>query len=169
MNRILALCILTMPLLAWSDVKPFTLTVKTVTDNTQVFQHRGGDIEIFPARRASVVRSAQLPAVTVASVVRSTPLSSKSLGVVFNYAQQQYGTISGEISFMLKANSQVSSVHVTSSSAPKRITTTGVYAVYARTPQAFLDTVRQLQKNQSIAWVQPHIDYVAVVNPSAMQ
>ncbi len=97
------------------------------------------------------------------------PFSSSSHGIIFNYAIQQYGTITGEIAFMMKPQSSVADVHFGSAMSPKKIMASGVYVVNATNPQSFLATLKMLQKNSAIAWVEPTIHYGGVQPPPSLR
>lgn len=172
MRSIIAIVLLTATATsAWGQLHPPTLSVHTVGDRTNVFQHVGSDIEVFPTQRAVRVNNvsgiAQVNAVT--TYPSTTPYSQSLRGVVFNYALQQYGCTIGEVAFMLKPNSSLNQLPLNASMHAKKILKSGVYVVTANTPQNFLDIVRTLQHNAAVAWVEPHIKYEPVQLSSSIQ
>jgi hypothetical protein len=166
---LIALLALASPVVAQQS--PPTLSVRVVGDRTNVFSHRGSDVELFPAQRATTVsvtaEGKQVRAVHADAV--STPFSSATRGVLFNYATQQYGVTTGEISFMTKGQSNLAGVRLDPSLHPKQIMASGVYVVEAKTPQIFLATLRALEKNPAVAWVEPTIQYGRVQVPPSLQ
>ena len=82
-------------------------------------------------------------------------------------ALQEYGFTAGEIAFMLKAGSDLQGVQLSLALKPKKILKSGVYVVTATSPQSFLDTIRRLQSNSAVIWVEPNIEYgAAQISPS---
>ena len=162
MRNMIALVLLaTLSVSASAQTKPPTLSVRTVGDRTNVFQYTRSDIEIFPTQRAAPIATAsggnRMTTMQVESA--ATPFSTSQRGVVFNYALQQYGVTTGEIAFMLKRDSSLSMLQLDPALNPKKIMKSGVYVVTARSPQSFLDTVRKLQQNSAVTWVEPTIEY----------
>jgi hypothetical protein len=158
-------------LIANAQQAPPTLTVRAVGDRTNVFSQAGSDIEVFPTQRATPVPIAvgTLQVNAVHQEAAAAPFSSSSRGIIFNYATQQYGTTTGEIAFMMKPHSSVTDVHFGTAISPKKIMASGVYVVNATTPQSFLATLKQLQRNSAIAWVEPTIQYGRVPIPPPLR
>jgi hypothetical protein len=162
---------LTLALSASAQEKPTTLAVRIVGDRENVFSHRGSDVELFPLQRATPVSVAG-DGKEVSSVHEnaiSTPFTDSERGVLFNYATQQYGVTTGEITFMIGGQSSLADVHLDPSLRPKKIMASGVYVVNANTPQSFLDTLKLLEKSPAISWVEPTIKYGRVQVPPSLQ
>lgn len=146
---------------AWGQLVPPTLNVRTIGDKAQVVNHRSGEIEMLAAQRAVVVTEktgkTRVAALKVSSAEK--PFSPQEQGVVFNYALQQYGLVIGEIAFKLKPSTTTDSIMLGPQFAVTRISDSGVYAIWARTPAEWLQAMRALQGASAVLWVQPTIQY----------
>ncbi|MBN1571259.1 MAG: hypothetical protein JXA73_25715 [Acidobacteria bacterium] len=146
----------------FAQLKPTPRVIKSVTDESMVIDDRGSKLEVFPALRA--VRKMSTSGKGIAhsefTAGKSAPISPRQLGVVFNYAMQVRGYITGEITFKMKDGLQASD-WLDKSSYPglAKLTAPNIYLVVARTPSEFVELTKRLQARTDMEWVEPVVIY----------
>ena len=159
------LCLLVLP--AFAQLHPQAMQRRAVVDPANVLDDRGAKLEIYPARRALPKLNATTHTV-VHQVVRANAtdgIGPKHLGVVFNHAMQQQGYITGEIAFRMKAGQSPVGFSPALYPGLKKIVASGVYVANARTLSEFMAVVKRLQRNPTVDWVEPAVQY----GPSAAE
>jgi hypothetical protein len=143
-----------------AQLRPLARTLATVSDPSMVVMDRGAKLEVFPTRRAvSQVDEASHRLVRrIAVTSATTAFDSGHMGVVFNYARQQQGYISGEISFKVKSGQKFSE---SASRYPglKLVVPPSMYVVNAHTPAEFIGILKDLQNRSDLEWVEPTVSY----------
>lgn len=135
--------------------------LKPIADPSMVVDDRGASLEVYPTKRAYPEADATGRASThrVVTMEVGAPIGPAQLAVVFNHAMQQQGYASGEITFKIKAGHSVSAVRAAGYPGMKRISKSGIYALYSRTPAEFVSLLKQLQKRPDLEWVEPTVVY----------
>ena len=161
MNRILSVTSVSLVALpALADLHPLPTTRRAVADLTNVLDDRGVKLEVYPTRRAIPQLNATTHAVQhhVIAAKAADTIGPRQLGVVFNHAMQQQGSITGEIAFQLKAGLYGGlQSRLYRAEADRRLL--GVYVVNAGTPAEFMAVTKRLQGNSSVEWVEPIVQY----------
>jgi hypothetical protein len=163
MNRtLLGLLVSLLALPACADLHPLPTTPRAVADPANVLDDRGAKLEVYPMRRATAQLSTTTRTV-VHRVIRAQAtdtIGPQQLGVVFNYAMQQQGYITGEIAFKLKAGRSAEDFNAALYPGMKEIIlASGVYVVNTTTPAEFMAVMKRLQGNASVEWVEPTVQY----------
>lgn len=155
----IALAIGSLP--AMAQMLPPARQLQAVSDPGMVVMDRGSQLEVLPLKRAQAVTdpARRMLVHRVFAAAPESAISARHLGVVFNHSRQEQGYFSGEIVF--KPRSGVRLGHLDAAAYPgfRRIVKPDVYAVYARTPAEFLDTLKRLQGRSDLEWVEPTITY----------
>ena len=115
-------------------------------------------------RRANrrVVRDgsdSRVASVDIASSAES--LSFERSGVVYNYALQSYGLISGEISFKVRDGVNPVSFAWGQTPSPQRLVGPTVFVVNAPSLDEFLRVMRMLRGDNRVLWVEPSVEYIS--------
>lgn len=132
----------------------------SVGDPSMVVNDRGTQLEVLPDKRATT-QVDPLGRAVVHRMTRTTtsaPINAKQLGVVFNHTLQQQGYITGEIAFKMKAG-QTLTVSSTPYPGLKKLGTSGLYVVNARTPMEFIKLLKSLQSRTDLQFVEPVVNY----------
>jgi hypothetical protein len=145
--------------------------IQQVVEPANVVMDRGSKLEIFPTQRAvpqsaSFRRAASYVLTTAAA---DAPIGPRYLGVVFNYAMQQQGYISGEIAFKMKTAQAATAFDAALYPGLRKITSSWVYVVNARTPAEFLTLLKRLQSRSDLAWVEPMVTYGSAAPDNAVR
>jgi hypothetical protein len=137
--------------------------IQQAVDPANVIIDRGSKLEIFPTQRAipQTRRSGSADSYSVTTAAAETPIGPRSLGVVFNYAMQQQGYISGEIAFRMKPGYTATGFDSSLYPGLKKVANPEVYVVNARTPAEFLAVLNRLQTRSDLTWVEPIVTYSA--------
>ena len=139
-------------------------SIQQVTDPAMVVIDRGVKLEVLATKRATPRSDGAGRVIShhVVTASAASPIGPRQLGVVFNFAMQQQGFISGEIAFALKKGSTVAELSQALYPGLKRITESAVYVVNARTPLEFIQVLKRLQARADVDWVEPIVNYTAV-------
>jgi len=145
-----------------AQLQPKQRVIQRVQNPSMVIDDRGSPLEVFPTERAipGMSKSGERVVYRVLAKDASDPISPKQLGVVFNYAMQVQGYITGEIAFKFKDNLQPSSsFDAASYPGLAKLTRPNVYLVVARSPLEFIQLVKRLQGRTDLEWVEPIVLY----------
>jgi len=147
---------------SYAQLQATPRVIQTVSDPRMVIDDRGAKLEVLPTRRAAqqMASSGKQVVHSVFAASQSEPISPQQLGVVFNYAMQVQGYITGEIAFKMKDGVQATD-RLDPASYPglAKLTNPNVYLVAARTPSEFVELVRRLQGRNDMEWVEPMVTY----------
>lgn len=143
--------------------------IRQVTDPSMVVTDRGVKLEVLATKRATPRAdvTGRVVSHSVVTASAAAPIGPRELGVVFNYAMQQQGFISGEIAFKLKGGHGAADLSPAQYPGLKQITASGVYVVNARTPREFIQVLKRLQARADMDWVEPTVSYTAAANGGA--
>jgi len=153
---------------SFAQLQPLPRVIQQVADPTMVIDDRGSQLEVFPTLRAtqSVSPSGKRVLNSVFSASQTETISHQQLGVVFNYAMQVQGYITGEIAFKMKGRLQATdNLDIASLPGFAKLTNPNVYIVVARTPTEFVALTKLLQSRPDIEWVEPAVTY-GVLQPA---
>lgn len=133
-----------------------------VIDPEWVVNDRGSNLEIRPLTRATLATDSH-NRISIKKVIQASPssaISATQLGVVYNHAMQQYGYISGEISYIMKSNGDLAS-ELTSLGYPAPTALLGgkIHVVNARSVQEFVKIMSLLQSRNDVETVEPTVTY----------
>ena len=147
-----------------AQLEPRTPAARSVSDPDMLIDDRGAKLEVLPASRAFQQMSASGSGVVVSvfAASESAPISPQQRGVVFNYAMQVQGYITGEIAFkMIGASDPTSTFDAGLYPGLKKLADPNIYIVVATTPAEFVQVTRRLQGRQDVEWVEPIVTYDA--------
>jgi hypothetical protein len=146
-------------------------TLAPITDPAMIVMDRGAKLEVFPTKRAvpATDRAGRQIAHQIVAAGAARPFGPKQLGVVFNHAMQQRGTISGEITFKMKPGKPVKALDRASYPGLQKITDPEVYVVNARTPAEFILLLERLQARPDLEWVEPTVMYGPTIDAPAQR
>ena len=88
------------------------------------------------------------------------PIDANTLGVLFNRSMQTFGYFNGEIVFKVKVGQRVKKINAAGQTEAQLVTHPDVYAIMTHSAEAFLLTLRELQKRSEVQWVEPTVRYV---------
>jgi hypothetical protein len=138
--------------------------ISTRPSDDDVIKLAGANIGFLRARRAVISENAgRLVLSGAVEATEKDALGPMRPGVVYNYAMQLYGLVSGELSFELKQGVDLSKVNLLSKTAPKLVIAPSVYVVSATSGEEFVQVLTILQKSTFVRWVEPSILYVPEV------
>lgn len=144
------------------DIRPLpSITPPPAQDRVE--QIAGTSIGVVLDRRANrsdprYAAEAKVASVDTASLRDS--LSYQRSGIVYNYAMQTYGLISGEISFKVRHNVNVTAFAWDQTPPPQRLIGESVFVVNAKSLGEFLRLLKMLRGDLRVLWVEPAIEYV---------
>jgi hypothetical protein len=92
----------------------------------------------------------------------SESLSYERSGVVYNYALQAYGVVSGEISFKVRDRVDASVFAWGRTPPPRRLVGATVFVVNAPTLDEFLRVMKMLRGDGRVQWVEPAVEYISL-------
>ena len=170
MSRILPLLAILAPLSVWAQLKPPVQHTRPITDPSMIVMDRGVQVEVLASERAAV-RMDALGRAIVHHVIHThpdTPISPLHRGVVFNHAMQQQGYITGEIAFQTK-DGQPFRPGDGLYPGLKKLGSTALYEVSARTPLEFVELMKRLQAREDVQNVEPVIIYGPTDPPTGNQ
>jgi len=90
-------------------------------------------------------------------------MSPSRPGVVYNNAMQQYGLVSGEITFAARDDFDVNSLPWRGSPPPRPLGPSATFVVDTGTGTEFLRVIRMLRNSAGILWVEPTVEYIPEV------
>lgn len=143
-------------------VSPRVISIQPDID--EVVKLGGTNIGLLRTRRG-VIRD-EPGALGLSGVVEATeqdPLGPTRPGIVYNYSMQQYGLVSGELSFELKPGVDPRGLAWGTTGVPKVLVPPYVYVVNVTSGAEFLRVLTMLQKSAGVRWVEPSIRYVPEV------
>lgn len=123
----------------------------------------GASLGVVLDRRANrrIVRDgsdSRVASVDIASSAEA--LSYQRSGVVYNYALQSYGLISGEIAFKVREGVSPIAFVWGQTPLPRRLVGPTVLVVNAPSLDEFLRVMKMLRGDNRILWVEPSVEYV---------
>lgn len=133
--------------------------------NDQVVRLTETQLGFLPSRRIVLGERGPSDIKSAAIAVASDPINQRVRGVVFNYAMQAYGLVSGEIAFEVRPGFDTRSLNWSATTAPKVLVAPSIYVVNAPTGSEFLRVMSMLKTHGSVRWAEPSVDYV----PFAME
>ena len=153
-------CLVAVP--CFGQIRAQTVAPTKLADESVVVMDRGSTLDVYLAPRVTL-QAAAVGRQTIKAVTRTSATSSmgpSDRGVVFNRDIQQYGYISGEISFALKSVVRAAPSWV-QSFAPKikRLGDLNLYVVNAGSVSEFVQTMSLLSANADVEWVEPIVIY----------
>jgi hypothetical protein len=130
---------------------------------SEVERFDGTSLAVLMNRRAN--RSVSRNAIDgrVFTVDRASPsdsLSYERSGVVYNYALQAYGVVSGEISFKVRDGVDASTFAWGQTSLPRRLVGPTVFVVNTPTLDEFVRVMKMLRGDGRVQWVEPAVEYI---------
>ena len=131
----------------------------------RVDRFTGTSLGVVVDRRANrrVVRDGSDSQVASVDIASSTEaLSYQRSGVVYNYAMQSYGLISGEISFKVQDGVNSASFAWGQTSPPRRLVGPTVFVVNAPNLDEFSRVMRMLRGDNRVLWVEPSVEYISL-------
>lgn len=157
-----------------AQIQPGLATRAKLADESVLLVDRGSSLEVYLAPRV-VLASPGVGRPSVKAVTRTSansPINASQRAVVFNRDAQQYGYITGEIAFKLKA-SVVGTPNWFPTFTPKitRMGSLNLYVVNAVSVSEFLQTMNLLNVNADVEWVEPSVTYGGepTVTPSVIK
>ena len=90
----------------------------------------------------------------------SEKLSYERSGVVYNYALQAYGVVSGEIAFEVRDGVKVSAFAWGQTPPPRRLVGSTVFVLNAPTLDEFSRVIKMLRGDNRVVWVEPSVEYI---------
>ena len=153
-------CLVALP--CFGQIRAQAVVPTKLADESVVVMDRGSTLDVYLAPRVTL-QAAAVGRQTIKAVTRTSAISSigpRQRAVVFNRDIQQYGYITGEISFALK-----SAVGATpswfASFAPKiaRLGHLNLYVVNAGSVSEFVQSMSLLSENADVDWVEPIVTY----------
>jgi hypothetical protein len=87
-------------------------------------------------------------------------LSYQRSGVVYNYALQSYGLISGEIAFKVREGVSPIAFVWGQTPLPRRLVGPTVLVVNAPSLDEFLRVMKMLRGDNRVLWVEPSVEYI---------
>ena len=104
--------------------------------------------------------ASDIKAATVVST--SDPINQRVRGVVFNYAMQAYGLVSGEIAFEVVPGFNARSLNWAGTPTPTVLVAPSIYVVNAPTGSEFVRVISMLKSSKSVRWVEASVDYIPI-------
>jgi hypothetical protein len=159
-----ALLLLVCPSLIWGQsLRQSQGSAPTPPVQDRVERFTGTNLGVVVDRRANrrFVRDgsdSRVASVDIASPAEA--LSYQRSGVVYNYAMQSYGLISGEISFKVRDGVNSASFAWGQTPLPRRLVGPTVLVVNAPSLDEFLRVMKMLRGDNRILWVEPSVEYV---------
>jgi hypothetical protein len=148
---------------SWAqELRPLQVLLSPPAQN-RVERFTGTNLGVVVDRRANrrVVRDGSDSRVASVDIASSGEvLSYQRSGVVYNYAMQSYGLISGEISFKVRDGVNASSFAWGQTPPPRRLVGPTVLVVNAPSLDEFLRVMRMLRGDNRVLWVEPSVEYV---------
>jgi hypothetical protein len=144
------------------ELRPLS-AVPSPPAQSRVERFTGTNLGIVVDRRANrrVVRDGSDSRVTSVDLASSAEsLSFERSGVVYNYALQSYGLISGEISFKVRDGVNPVSFAWGQTPSPRQLVGPTVFVVNAPSLDEFLRVTRMLSGDNRVLWVEPSVEYV---------
>ena len=158
----------------FGQIQPGAATRAKLADESALLADRGSTLDVYLAPRVVLaVSGAGRPSIkSVTRTSANSPLSASQRAVVFNRDAQQYGYITGEISFKLKAGVP-GTPNWFATFTPKiaRLGSLNLYVVNAGSVSEFLQTMNSLKVNADVEWVEPSVTYGGepTVTPSTIK
>ena len=130
-------------------------------DPSMIVSDRGSLLELIPTERGQLNASAfgHRKIRILDRGTSSLPMGPSNLGVVFNHTIQHVGFINGEITFQIKNGHRLDALSNSQLPGLRLVLKPNVYLVTARTPSEFLHTMRFLQTQAYLAWIEPNVIY----------
>jgi hypothetical protein len=168
-TALVSLCLLSIAILgvASSEVAAQELRPRQVAPSppaqSRVDRFTGTSLGVVLDRRANrrVVRDgsdSRVASVDIASSAEA--LSYQRSGVVYNYAMQSYGLISGEISFKVRDGVNSASFAWGQTPLPRRLVGPTVLVVNAPSLDEFMRVMKMLRGDNRVLWVEPSVEYI---------
>lgn len=143
-------------------VSPDVISIRPDID--EVVKLGGANIGFLRTRRGVIRDEPGALGLTGAVVAtEQDPLGPTRPGIVYNYSMQQYGLVSGELSFELKPGVDPRGLAWGTTGVPKVLVPPFVYVVNVTSGVEFLRVLTMLQKSAGVRWVEPSIRYVSEV------
>lgn len=170
-NGLVSLCLLSIAILGLvsSNVSAQELRPRQVAPSppqeSRVDRFTGTNLGVVLDRRAYRGLSrfsgdARVSSVETAS--SSDGLSYERSGVVYNYALQAYGVVSGEISFKVRDGVEASDFAWGQTPPPRRLVGPTVFVLNASTLDEFLRLMKMLRSDNRVLWVEPSVEYISL-------
>lgn len=146
----------------FAQIQPGAATRAKLADESVLLVDRGSSLDVYLAPRVGFASSGVgRPAIkSVTRTSANAPINASQRAVVFNRDAQQYGYITGEIAFRLKA-SVVGTPNWFPTFTPKitRLGSLNLYVVSTASVSEFLQTMQLLSVNAEVEWVEPSVTY----------
>jgi hypothetical protein len=130
---------------------------RPVANPDMLIQFNGKKIEVLPNSRAIKQGSSY----SVITTDAADSLSPERLGVAYSYTSKGIVPLSGEISFKARPGFNVGSLGSMSSKL-KILVPPDVYIFNVNSPAELVNSIKTLQTNVGIEWVEPFIAQVKV-------
>jgi hypothetical protein len=148
---------------SWAqELQPLQVLLSPPAQN-RVERFTGTNLGVVVDRRANrrVVSDgtdSRVASVDVASSAEA--ISYQRSGVVYNYAMQSYGLISGEISFKVRDGVNSASFAWGQTPLPRRLVGPTVLVVNAPSLDEFMRVMKMLRGDNRVLWVEPSVEYI---------
>jgi hypothetical protein len=165
MKTPIIILITSLSLTATAQIRPPARQVVAVVNPDMVIEDRGAKLEIYPERRLDLLKSSEGMAVMQERSTRATsttPFSGRP-ALAFNHAYQQYGYVTGEVTFKFKSGVSRPSL---SSVAPgaRKVGNLDMFVVVATSPTELVALVERLKARTDLQWVEPTVKYIPFVD-----
>ena len=137
-------------------------TMMTHPKQDQVIRFAETQLGFLSSRRVMLGDRGPSDIKAASVAVASDPINQRVRGVVFNYAMQAYGLVSGEIAFEARKGFDPRSMSWATTTAPKVLVAPSIYVVNAPTGSEFLRVMSMLKGHESVRWVEPSVDYIPI-------
>lgn len=142
-------------------VPPARAKPAAVADPAMVFQDRGQQLEVYPTLRATPALKPGTSDIEhrLSNASESSPMGPRNLGVIFNYALQAQGYLTGEIAFKPKGDGPPVGFDAASYPGLAQITNPNIHVVVASSPKEFVALFNRLKARGDLEWVEAVVIY----------